>query len=100
MTKMTDMTMTVGHVPGLAEGQMIDVRVEHDDGWVSIAEVPGVNFRCYVNTSERRAYWEIRDGAGEWHGIATGTVADLPQPLRESMHRAAAAGIVAAGLRL
>lgn len=101
MTK--TMTMTVGNVPGLADNQMIDVRIEHDDGWLSFAEVPGLHFRCYVNTAERRAHWEVRDGAGEWHSIQSWPADQMqsmpPQSLRESMHRAAAAGIVAAGLR-
>jgi len=95
------MMMTVRDVQGLAEGQQIDVHVEHDDGWVSIAEIAGVPWRCYVNTAERRAHWEARQSAvmtDAWTSIIEAAV-DLPQFLRVAMHRAAAAGLVAAGIR-
>jgi hypothetical protein len=91
------MTMTVGNVPGLAVDQLIDVRVDYDDGWISLAAVPGRNFRCYVNTAERRVYWEAQH-TGAWTPVGEDAV-DLPVQLRAAMRRAAAAGLVAAGIR-
>jgi hypothetical protein len=99
----------ISHPPGLpAAGlpveSVIDVHVEHDDGWVSYAAITGCRWRCYVNTAERRAYWEMPSGASDASGdqwIPTPEAAvDLPQQLRVAMHRAAACGLVASGLRL
>ncbi len=92
-------TMKIENAAGFASNEVITVRVEHDDGYVAIAEAFGVAYRCEVNTLGD-AYWMARapthpDG---WQRVDASAV-ELPQQRRDSMRRAARAGLVLVGAR-
>lgn len=89
--------LSISGLEGQPAGDVLDVVVEHDDGYIAIARWG--QWRCIANTAERRVSWERRVPASDpWVSVQE-TAVDLPAALRESMARAAHAELVACGAR-
>lgn len=89
--------LLISGLEGQPAGDVLDVAVEHDDGYIAIARWG--QWRCIANTAERRVSWERRVPTPEVWASVQDRAVDLHPDLRKSMARAAHAGLIACGAR-
>jgi hypothetical protein len=86
--------LSISGLEGQPAGDVIDVVVEHDDGYIAIARWD--KWRVCVNTGGD-VFWERRVRTpGEWAPAKDAEVV-IPVVFRKSIVRAAHAGLVACG---